>query len=139
MGLRIFLTFTVFAATLLLSCAEPAYDFNIEISYDEFCENNHRSDELELEVGDKLRMELCSNPETGSNWDYETTIGNVLRKEDHYFKEPEDDFSGTAGMEVWTFEAVERGKTEVRMEYSPRWEGGAWKAEWTYTLTVSVR
>ncbi len=143
MGPRILLTFTVFGAAMLLSsCTVTSYehyDHNVEISYDEFCESNHRSGELEVEVGDKIRMELCSDPATGYKWDYETTEGNVLREEEHSFMEPEEDFSGTSGMEVWTFEAVENGTTELRMEYSPRWEGDVWKAEWTYTLTVIVK
>ena len=44
---------------------------------------------------------------------------------------------GAAGKEVWTFEAIKKGTTKVRMEYSQPWEGGL-KAEWTYTLTVTV-
>ena len=140
MELRIFLIITVFAVALTLSsCSETSRDFNVEISYDEFCERSHRSCEFEVEVGDKIRMELCSNPATGYKWDYETTKENVLREEEHAFVEPEEDLTGSAGTEVWTFEAVEKGTTEVRMEYSPRWEGGVWKAEWSYTLTVTVK
>ncbi len=138
MKLRIFLIFTIFTTVLLLSsCIVTSHDFNVEISCDEFGESNHRSGEFEVEVGDKIRVELCSNPTTGFQWDYETTIENVLKEEDHDFEEPKGDVPGATGIEVWTFEAVEKGTTEVQMEYSQPWEGGL-KSEWTYTVTVTV-
>ncbi len=138
MKLRIFLIFTIFTTVLLLSsCIVTSHDFNVEISCDEFGESNHRSGEFEVEVGDKIRVELCSNPTTGFQWDYEMTIENVLKEEDHDFEEPEGDGPGAAGIEIWAFEAVETGTTEVQMEYSQPWEGGL-KSEWTYTVTVTV-
>ena len=142
MKLRIFLIFTIFTTILLLSsCIVTSHDFNVEISCDDFSGNNHRSGEFEVEVGDKIRVELCSNPTTGFQWDYmvETTGGNVvLKEEDHDFEEPKGDVIGAAGTEFWTFEAVEKGTTEVQMEYSQPWEDGL-KAEWTYTMTVTVK
>jgi len=135
---RIFLVVTIFTAVLLLSsCIVTSYDFSVEISCDEFNESNHRSGEFEVEVGDKIRVELCSNPTTGFQWDYEMTIENVLKEEDHDFEEPEGDVTGAAGIEIWTFEAVETGTTEVQMGYSQPWEGGL-KSEWTYNMTVTV-
>jgi predicted secreted protein len=106
------------AALLMSPCIVTSHDFNVEISCDEFNESNHRTGEVEVEVGDKIRVELCSNATTGFQWDYETTIENVLREEDHDFEEPNGDVVGAAGIEVWTFEAVETGTTEVQMEYS---------------------
>jgi len=138
MKLRIFLIFTIFTTVLLLSsCIVTSHDFNVEISCDEFSESNHHSGEFEVEVGDKIRVELCSNPTTGFQWGYEMTIENVVKEEDHDFEEPKGDVPGAAGIEVWTFEAVEKGTTEVQMEYSQPWEGGL-KAEWTYTITATV-
>ena len=138
MKLRIFLIFAIFTTALLLSsCIVTSHDFNVEISCYEFSESNHRSDEFEVEVGDKIRLELCSNQTTGFEWEYQMTQENVLKEEDHDFEEPEAGTVGAAGIELWTFEAVEKGTTEVRMEYSQPWEGGL-KAEWTYTVTVTV-
>ena len=138
MKLRILLMFTVFATVLLLSsCIVTSHDFNVEISCDEFGENNHRSGEFEVEVGDKIRMKLCSDPTTGFQWGYEMTVENVLKEEDHDFEEPEGDIPGAAGKEIWTFEAVETGTTEVQMEYSQPSEGGV-KSKWTYNVTVTV-
>jgi predicted secreted protein len=138
MKLRIFLIFTMFATVLLLSsCIVTSHDFNVEIPCDEFGENNHRSGEFDVEVGDKIIMKLCSDPTAGFQWDYEMTVENVLKEEDHDFEEPEGDVPGAAGIEVWTFEAVELGTTEVQMEYSQPSEGGV-KSKWTYNVTVTV-
>ena len=63
---------------------------------------------------------------------------NVLKEPDYYFEEPVSDVPGTAGVEVWTFQAIGSGKAEVHMAYSQPWEGGE-KEEWTYTMTVTVR
>jgi predicted secreted protein len=138
MKFRICLVFTIFAAvSLLSSCVVTSHDFNVEISCDEFSENNHRSGEFEVEVGDKIRMKLCSDPTTGFQWGYEMTVENILNEEDHDFEEPEGDVPGAAGIEIWTFEAVETGTTEVQMEYSQPSEGGV-KSKWTYNVTVTV-
>ena len=128
------------ALLALSSCIVTSRLTTVEISCDEFAESPHSiRNEFQVEVGGKITVKLCSNPTTGFQWDYETTIENVLQEEDHDFEEPEDkDLVGAAGIEVWTFEAVEKGTTEVQMEYSRPWEGGE-KAEWTYVLTVVVK
>ena len=92
----------------------------------------------EVEIGDKITVKLCSNPTTGFKWKYETIGKVVLKEEDYDFEEPDKDVVGADGKEVWTFEAIEKGTTEIRMEYSRPWEGGE-KAEWTYTLYVTVK
>ena len=135
----IFLIFALLTVVLLLSsCIVTSHDYSVELSCDEFGESNHRSGEFEVEVSDKIRVELCSNPTTGFQWTYQITGGTVVKEEDHDFEEPEDErLVGAAGKEVWTFEAVDKGIAEVRMEYRRSWEGGE-KAEWTYTMTVTV-
>ena len=138
MKLRIFLIFMIFIAALLLpTCIVTSHDFNVDISCDELADWNHLRGDFEVAVGDKIRVELCSNPTTGFQWDYEMTIENVLEEEDHDFEESEADVAGAAGIETWTFEAVETGTTEVQLEYSQPWDGGL-KSEWTYTMTVIV-
>ena len=138
MKLRIILIFLMLATSLfLLSCIVTSRDINVDISCDEFRANNHVRNDFQVEIGDKIRAKLCSNPTTGFKWEYEMSNENVLKEEDYDFEEPESNVPGAAGIEVWTFEAVEIGTTEVRMEYSQPWEGGL-KKEWTYTITVTV-
>ena len=122
----------------LISCIVTSRDINVDLSCDEFRENNHIRNDFNIEVGDKIRLNLCSNPTTGFQWKYETIGKIVLKEEDHDFEEPKDEnIVGASGMEVWTFEAIEQGSTEIRMEYTRLWEGGE-QAEWEYTFAVSV-
>ena len=138
MLLRVFLLFVMFATTLSMSsCLITSHDHNFEVSCEEFAENSHRSTDLVVEVSDKIRLELCSNHSAGFQWDYEITTENIVKEEDHDFEEPDEGVEGAAGTELWTFEAVEKGTTEIQMEYSQPWEGGL-KAEWTYNVTVTV-
>jgi predicted secreted protein len=137
MKLRIILVLAMLATSLLLFSCITSHDINIEITCDQFNENHHMRNEFQVETGDKIRVKLCSNPTTGFQWKYEASGGNVLKEEDHDFEEPRDDVPGAAGVEVWTFEAVEKGATEVRMAYSQPWQGGE-KEAWTYTITVTV-
>jgi inhibitor of cysteine peptidase len=138
MRLKIFLVFTILASVLLLpACVVTSHDYTSEVSCDEFYADGNRSDEFTVEVGDKIRVELCSNPSTGFEWDYEMTVEDVLNEEDYDFQDPEGGAIGAAGTEMWTFEAIETGSTVVQMEYSQPWEGGM-KAEWTYNISVTV-
>ena len=126
------------ALLALSSCIVTSRLTNVEISCDEFAENpNSMRNEFQVEVGDKITVKLCSNRTTGFQWDYEMTVENVVKEEDHDFEEPGGDVTGAAGKELWTFEAIEIGATEVRMEYSQPWEGGL-KSEWTYILYITV-
>jgi len=138
MKLRIVLILLTLAASLsLLSCIITSRDINVDITCDQFNENHHMRNEFRVESGDKIRVRLCSNPTTGFQWEYEASGENVLKEEDHDFEEPTGNVPGVAGVEVWVFEAIEKGTVEVHMEYSQPWEGGL-KAEWTYTMSVTV-
>jgi predicted secreted protein len=137
MKLRIILVFVVLIASLSLPSCVTSHDVNVEITCDQFNENHHMKNEFQVEIGDKIRAKLCSNPTTGFKWEYEMSNENVLKEEDYDFEEPKGDVVGAPGIEVWTFEAVNKGTTEVHMAYSRPWEGGE-KEEWTYTITVTV-
>ena len=137
MKLRAILIAVILITLLLpLSCI-TSRDINVEITCDQFNANPHMINDFQVEVGDKIRVNLCSNPTTGFEWTYQMSNEGVLQEEDHDFEEPNGDALGAAGIELWTFEAIEKGTTEVSMEYSQPWEGGL-KAEWTYTITVTV-
>ena len=135
---RVILMSAIIAVLLLsTSCIVTSRDINVDISCDEFRAHNNVRNDFQVEVGDKIRAKLCSNQTTGFKWEYEMSNENVLNEEDYDFEEPKGDVTGAAGIEVWTFEAISKGTTEVSMEYSRPWEGGE-KAEWTYIMTVIV-
>jgi inhibitor of cysteine peptidase len=123
---------------LISSCIVTSRDTHVEITCDDFIENptSIRND-FEIEIGDKIYIELCSNPTTGFEWSYEMSGDAVLKEEDHDFEEPGSNVPGAAGKETWTFEATEKGETIINMEYSQPWQGGM-KGEWTYTINVVV-
>ena len=137
MKLRILLVALIMTVSLLLSSCITSRLITVEVTCDQFNQNPNAMSEFTVAIGDKITVKLCSNASTGFNWDYEITGDDVLMEEDYDFEEPDTDIVGADGKEVWTFEAIEKGTTEIRMEYSRPWEGGE-KAEWTYALHVTV-
>ena len=137
MKLRIVLIFLMLITSLSLSSCITSRHINVDITCDQFNENHHMRNEFQVEIGDKIRAKLCLNPTTGFKWEYEMSNENVLNEEDYDFEEPKGDVVGAPGIEVWTFEAVSKGTTEVRMAYSQPWEGGE-KEVWTYTIAATV-
>ena len=142
MKLRIMLTLALLAASLaMLSCAIASSAIGVEVSCEDFQESSPNSflrNEFQVSIGDTITIELCSNPTTGFKWEYETIGKIVLEETDYGYVAPESDETvGATGKEVWTFKAIEKGTTELLMEYSRSWEGGE-QAEWTYTDTVTV-
>jgi len=119
---------------------EPA---SIEVSCDDFISTKHISQKIKVNAGDSLKVVLCSNPSTGFQWSETAEISdqNILEQVDHKLVMPESEPlppPGTPGQEVWTFSALNKGKSTISLEYSQSWEGGE-QGEWTYTLTVTVK
>ena len=118
---------------------------SLSASCDDFTAEPHIIRELEVSAGDSFTVTLCSNASTGFQWSESASIGDgsVLSQTGHEFVAPKgkggkEPAPGTAGKEVWTFQALQQGTTEVSMEYSQPWDGGL-KGEWTFTLTLVVK
>ena len=123
---------------VLASCIVTSKETHVEISCDKFRENpTGTRNEFTIGVGDKVFVELCSNPTTGFNWSYEMSGDAVVKEEDYDYQEPGSDLAGAAGVEKWTFEGTEKGTAKIVLEYSQPWDGGT-KREWVYTLTITV-
>ncbi len=125
----------------LLACSPAAGPVSVEVSCNDFDEQNHISKTVEVAAGDSFTVTLCSNPTTGFSWSEQAQISDqtILQQTDHKFVAPEGtEVVGAAGKEVWTFKAVKKGDTTVSMEYSRPWEGGE-KGTWTFNLTVVVK
>jgi len=135
---RTILILLLLLSTIFMQSCITSRDIYVEISCDEFTENpKSMQNDFQIEVGDKVYIELCSNPSTGFKWNYDLSGDNVLKEEGYDFKEPDGDVVGASGKEVWTFEAIEKGTTVINMEYSQPWQGGI-KGEWTYRINVVV-
>jgi inhibitor of cysteine peptidase len=125
---------------LVLGCAQAPAKVSIEVPCDDFTNQSHISKDVTVTAGGSLNVTLCSNPTTGFQWVENATISDqtVVNQTSHQFVAPEDqELVGAPGEEVWTFEALRKGKSTVSMEYSRPWEGGE-KGEWTFTLNVTV-
>ena len=127
----------------LFACAPAPKQASVEVSCDDFYQQNHISKEVAVAVGGTVTVTLCSNPSTGFIWSETAQISDqsVLQQTDHKLVMPESEPPpppGTPGQEVWTFQALNKGTSTVSVEYSRPWEGGE-KGEWTFVLTVTVK
>ncbi len=135
---RTILILLLLLSTIFMQSCITSHDIHVEISCDEFTENpKSMQNDFQIEVGDKVYIELCSNPSTGFKWNYDMSGDSALKEEGYDFEEPDGDVVGASGKEVWTFEAIEKGTTVINMEYSQPWQGGI-KGEWTYRINVVV-
>jgi inhibitor of cysteine peptidase len=125
----------------LFACAPAARQASVEVSCDDFSQQNHITKQVEVGAGGTLTVTLCSNQTTGFMWSETAQISDqsVLQQTDHTFVPPEaEGVVGAAGKEVWTFNALKKGTSTVSVEYSRPWEGGE-KGVWTFNLTVTVK
>ncbi len=116
----------------LCACSSVLEQVSVDASY--------MDKEVELVAGDTLTITLESNPTTGFQWELtEITDQNVLEQQgEPEFKAPEDEtLVGASGEEIWTFKALEKGKSTISMEYQRSWEDIE-PAE-TFVLTIVVR
>ncbi len=135
---RTILVLSVLLSTIFFLSCVTSHDIHVEISRDDFMKNpTSMQNDFKIEVGDKVYVELFSNPTTGFEWSYAMSGDMAVKEEDHDFQEPESDLPGAAGKETWTFEGISKGKSEILMEYSQPWSGGM-KKEWTYKITITV-
>jgi predicted secreted protein len=86
---------------------------------------------------------LESNSSTGFQWSL-TSISDqaVLEKVDQKYiatEAPQNGVPlvGAPGKEVWTFKALQKGKSPISMGYSRSWESAS--PAKTFTLTVTVK
>ena len=137
-------------------CAEPAPEpmppLNppgqgaiIEITCDEFTNQQHITRTAELTHPGSLIVILCANPSTGFEWVEEADISNddVVSQVEHNFVPPQPEGTtpapvGAPGKDVWTFDSLKQGTSTISLEYSRPWEGGE-KGEWTFTVEVTVK
>jgi inhibitor of cysteine peptidase len=111
----------------------------IGVGYDEFSQGKNISKQITIAEGTELIVNLAANPSTGYSWT-QAAIGTpaVLTQADNKYVAADGKAVGATGTQVWTFKASAKGTTTVKMDYSRPWEGGE-KAEWTFTLTVTVQ
>jgi predicted secreted protein len=96
----------------------------VEKSCDTFSKNpTSTGDDFET-YGDKIYVELCSNPSAGFEWVYKMSGDTGVKEQTHGYQASNRDVPGTPGKQTWVFEAVSEGNTEIFMTYSQPWDGG---------------
>jgi predicted secreted protein len=91
-----------------------------------------------VEKGATIVLRLCANPSTGFSWEEaDISAPSILAERSRVFIEPGPTMPGNAGLEQWTFEAIDDGECTVALNYSRPWEGGE-KGAWRFELEVSV-
>ena len=97
---------------------------------------------VEVDAGQILVLTLESNPTTGFRWEVVGEKDAVLQSTgDAEFKvasELDPPPLGTGGVEVFRFEAVAAGETQIELVYHRPWEEGVEPLE-TFSIQVIVR
>lgn len=117
-------------------------DIKVQFTCDDFNNQQHITHYINASEGDTIKITLCANPTTGFEWE-EVRISDVstlelVDREFHAPGSPDDPPApGTPGIEELTIQALQKGESQVYMEYSQPWDGGE-EAVWTYEMTVMV-
>jgi len=133
----------IVVSMLLVACATPNQKAWVEVTCDDFYDNNHIDQMLEVNAGETFEVKLGSNPTTGFRWSEAAQISDatIITQEGYKFIGPESDPPpppGTPGQEMWIFKALEKGSSTIYLEYSQPWDGGE-KKEWSCTINVVVK
>jgi inhibitor of cysteine peptidase len=140
MKLRMTPILAMLILSLWLAACAPATGTSVNVSCDDFGNQQHISKQMEVAAGNTFTVTLCSNATTGFQWSESAQISDqtVVQQTGHEFVSPENTgIVGAPGSEVWTFKALKKGTSTIIMDYSRPWEGGE-KDVWTFNLTVVV-
>lgn len=140
MKLRMMPVFAMLILAMLLVACAPATGTSVNVTCDEFGSQANVSKQLSVASGNTFTVTLCSNATTGFKWSESAQIGDqtVVQQTGHEFLSPEKKgIVGAPGAEVWTFKALKKGTSTIKMEYGRPWEGGE-KGVWIFNLAVTV-
>jgi inhibitor of cysteine peptidase len=97
------------------------------------------SKSYEVAPGKRFKIMLESNRSTGYQWRLARPVDQaVVKLMGSGYESPRVKLPGAGGKEIWTFQAVGRGRTEITMKYIRPWEKGEAPAR-TARFVVVVR
>ena len=91
-----------------------------------------------LRIGEKLVLNLESNPSTGYDWFLTATKNSVLSIRGKPAYKRTRSMPGAGGIESWNFLAVEAGAQTLKLEYRRPWEKNTPPAK-TVIFHITVR
>ena len=123
--------FIIISLVLLILCfsCSPSKEFKLD------AEDNGR--QVEFEKSQILVITLEANPTTGYTWEIAEHEQHVLRQVGEAGFEPESEAIGAQGIQTLRFEAVNVGKTALKLVYRRPWEEDVEPLE-TFSIKVVV-
>ena len=119
------------ALTLATGCSPPQQEVKASIGDD--------GREMQLKKGQTLVVTLEGNPTTGYSWEVAEPLDEqVLRQVGEAEFKAESELVGAGGVQILRFEAVNAGKTTLKLVYHHPWEKDVEPLE-TYSIQVVVR
>ncbi|OGN88322.1 MAG: hypothetical protein A2Z74_07310 [Chloroflexi bacterium RBG_13_46_9] len=117
--------------------------YAVNITAEDFNKEANVVKEIEVKAGETFTIVLDSNATTGFQWTAQANTGDakVIEQATHQYIAPntgDAPVAGMAGVEEWTFKAVNAGTTTITLSYNRPWEGGE-KGVRTFELTVIVK
>jgi len=120
----------VFDGQGVISCEETAkYGFPSEMVED--CEETNN---IEISVGEEFSIALASNPSTGYSWMVEVDEEFVEMTSQSFM--PQSEQVGAGGVEVFTFNPMIEGETEIKFSYLRPWESVQPLDIQVYSITI---
>ena len=115
-------------------------DVTLQIKYDEFLDLKNITKQVEVVSQNKLIVKLGANHATGFEWVADAVISDtsVITQSAQEYVPPKGIGVGVPGDEVFTFDTLKAGTTELSFEASRTWVNGP-KGEWTCKITVVVK
>lgn len=94
---------------------------------------------IEVATDKMFTLALESNPSTGYQWELAQPLDETkLKLVDSFYREPQTDRVGAAGVQLWLFRALASGETTISMKYVRPWEKDVAPVE-TVSLTVIIK
>jgi predicted secreted protein len=74
----------------------------------------------------KFEIVLAANPTTGYVWQLDNKLNEkMIKLVGSHYSGPQSKLAGAGGEEIWTFQAVGRGRTRIGLKYVRPWEKNA--------------
>lgn len=72
-----------------------------------------------------VEIDLESNPTTGHQWKYAVNEDGFIKEVSKIYKKDDvpEGIDGSGGTDIWTFEGLKEGSTQVTFKYLRPWEG----------------
>jgi len=118
---------------LLVGCGSSSSEEIKEVLVD--MEDNGR--QINLYSGQTLVVSLEAQPSTGYTWEVVELDELILRQEGDPEFQPASGGIGASGVQIFRFEAVSAGKTDLRMIYHQPWVEGVEPRE-TFSIHITV-